>query len=181
MTNSHPPRVLTLTTAPASEPLTLAETKLFLRVDGDEEDTVISNLITSARETAESWLRKSLVTQSWQLDQQFVAGEPVQLALGPVQSVTEVSIAQDGQTTVLTTSQYELDVAREKITLAGSLYAERVSVTFVAGYGDASDVPAAIRQGMLHQITHLYHHREDGKGIAAQTEALWSEYRERRI
>ncbi|MDG1286684.1 MAG: phage head closure protein [Rickettsiales bacterium] len=39
MTN-YPPRRAVLVTPPASEPLTLAEIKLFLRVDGDVEDTL---------------------------------------------------------------------------------------------------------------------------------------------
>ena len=40
--------------------LELAETKEFLRVDGDEEDILISSLIVTAKELVENVLRKKL-------------------------------------------------------------------------------------------------------------------------
>ena len=40
--------------------LTLQETKDFLRVDGDDEDTLISSLIVTAKELTEGVLRQSL-------------------------------------------------------------------------------------------------------------------------
>jgi len=40
--------------------VSLEETKLYLRVDGDEEDTLISNFITSAEEICEGILRYSI-------------------------------------------------------------------------------------------------------------------------
>ena len=40
--------------------LELAETKDFLRVDGDEEDILISSLIVTAKELVENVLRKKL-------------------------------------------------------------------------------------------------------------------------
>ncbi len=40
--------------------LELRETKKFLRVDGDEEDTLISSLIVTAKELVEGVLRRKL-------------------------------------------------------------------------------------------------------------------------
>jgi len=42
-----------VSTAPASEPITLAEAKLYLRVDTTADDALITALITAARETVE--------------------------------------------------------------------------------------------------------------------------------
>ncbi|MDH5762729.1 MAG: hypothetical protein OEZ51_07100 [Nitrospinota bacterium] len=58
---------LKLKTPPASEPLTLAETKAYLKVTGTEEDTVISPIITAVRRTCEDWTGRALVTQTWTL------------------------------------------------------------------------------------------------------------------
>ena len=40
--------------------LTLQETKEFLRIDGDDEDTLISSLIVTAKELTEGVLRRKL-------------------------------------------------------------------------------------------------------------------------
>ncbi len=51
-----PLRKLVQASAPASEPVTLAEAKLYLRVDAATEDTLIGELITAARVAAEQYL-----------------------------------------------------------------------------------------------------------------------------
>jgi hypothetical protein len=57
-----------ITTAPASEPLSLPEAKLHLRIDDDVtiDDSLINDLIAAAREDAELITRRALVTQKWQ-------------------------------------------------------------------------------------------------------------------
>jgi uncharacterized phiE125 gp8 family phage protein len=42
-----------LVTAPTSEPVALEDAKLWLRIDGDDEDSLILSLISSARQKAE--------------------------------------------------------------------------------------------------------------------------------
>ncbi|SIO60154.1 phage conserved hypothetical protein, phiE125 gp8 family [Singulisphaera sp. GP187] len=59
---------LTLVTPPAEEPVSLVEAKLYLRIDIDEEDALVSSLVTAARVYCENYLRQALVTQTWRLD-----------------------------------------------------------------------------------------------------------------
>jgi hypothetical protein len=63
------PGHLTLTTAPAAEPVSLAEAKLHLRVDTDvtADDDLITSLATAARQWVEEICGRSLITQTWQL------------------------------------------------------------------------------------------------------------------
>lgn len=56
-----------LLTGPAIEPLTLAETKEFLRVEVADDDALITSLIAAARNHVESETRRALITQSWRL------------------------------------------------------------------------------------------------------------------
>ena len=56
---------LVLTSGPAVEPVTLAEAKAHLRVDGSAEDTLIASLIVTSRLHVEAALGLALITQSW--------------------------------------------------------------------------------------------------------------------
>lgn len=60
---------LVQTLAPTTEPLTLAEAKIHLRVDEDlvEDDALIERIIKAARRYAEKETQRSLITQKWSL------------------------------------------------------------------------------------------------------------------
>ena len=58
---------LKLSAAPALEPLSLKEVKLHLRVDSDEEDTLIQSLIAAARMDCEKFQNRAYITQTWEL------------------------------------------------------------------------------------------------------------------
>lgn len=56
-----------LVTAPASEPVVLADVRAHLRIDDDDtsNDTLLNLLIQAARRYAESYTGRSLITQTW--------------------------------------------------------------------------------------------------------------------
>jgi hypothetical protein len=92
-----------LVTPPAEEPVTLIEAKLHLRVDFDDDDTLIASLITAARQAAETLTGRQFITARWKqvLDcfpgpslmgvpagQTFtLPGHAILLSKAPVQSV----------------------------------------------------------------------------------------------
>ncbi len=59
--------VYELVTGPAAEPVTLSEAKAHARVDVDDDDGVITDLITAAREWVEQNTGRCLITQTWRL------------------------------------------------------------------------------------------------------------------
>lgn len=162
---------LTNTVAPAAEPLTLAEAKAHLRVDSTSEDALITTLITVARQSAETFTRRALITQTWALKFDAFPDE-ITVPLPPLQSVTSIGyVDSDGAAQTLATSGYQVNTdtqpgrikpaygARWPATRADTYGA--VTVTFVAGYGAAgSAVPEPIRQAMLMQIGHMFERRE---------------------
>ena len=203
---------LTLVTPPAAEPVTLAEAKAHLRVDIANDDSLITDLIASARQAAESHTRRALVTQTWRLSLDRFPGKPlpwwdgvregaeipepanaVELPRPPLQSVTAVTAYDDTDAaTVMPAADYFVDTDREpgRIVLrSGKTWpsvtrvANGVEVVFVAGYGAASAVPQAIRQGILMLVGHTYENREAvvTDGAAAElplgVAALWRPYR----
>lgn len=56
-----------LVKSPVTEPVSLAEAKLHLRVDYCDEDSLITSLIYAAREVVEGKLRRSVFAQTWQM------------------------------------------------------------------------------------------------------------------
>ena len=51
-----------------SEPVTLAEVKLWGKIEHDDEDDVLDSLITSCRDELERYLKIAFVTQVWRDD-----------------------------------------------------------------------------------------------------------------
>lgn len=58
---------LSLITAPALPPIGLTQVKTFLRVDGSDEDTIISTLINAATKRLEAETDRKFVTQTWDI------------------------------------------------------------------------------------------------------------------
>lgn len=61
MYQNNPKRIV----EPSVEPVTLAEAKEWLRIDGTDEDSKITALVSSARETVERFLNRTLITTTW--------------------------------------------------------------------------------------------------------------------
>lgn len=172
--------------APATEPLDLATAKLHCRVDGSDEDALITALIVAAREKAEHETGRALVTQTWELvHDEFLWG--CLLRKSPVQSVTSVKYldADSGVEQTLDPAEYLLDKDSEPGAVVPAYgkswpgtYAvpNAVRVRYVCGYGAAAAVPQAIKQWMLLAIGTMYAQRETVMvgSIAAIPDGFWN-------
>jgi len=178
---------LQLVTPPAGEPISLAEAKLHLRVDGGDDDPLIGSLITAARQAAETITGRQLMTARWRLVLDAFPGpllmhagsgssfslptHAILLAKCPVQSVVSVEyLDMNGTTQVLPASDYVLDAACEPARLSpvfGKTWPPTlpqigaVTVTFDAGYGSASEVPEGLKSWIKLRVGSLYGHREE--------------------
>ena len=54
------------TTSPSEEPVSLAEQKLYSRIDGSDEDTLIPVLIKAATKKCEDYIRGGFITRKWE-------------------------------------------------------------------------------------------------------------------
>ena len=157
-----------LITRPAVEPITVQEARDHLRVDSTQEDALISELISAARQYIEESTRRPLITQSWTYYADCFAGD---IELKPnLQSVVTVKyLDADGNQQTLSAANYAADLAA----LVGVIYpayrldwpsaryvTNSIEIEFVAGYGLAADVPAPIKQAALLLIGHFYQNRE---------------------
>ena len=138
------------------------------------EDDLISGLIVAARERAETFIGRALITQTWNwIMDRFPGSREILLPLPPLQSVvsfTYKNAAEEDKT--IEAADYIVDTAPEpgRVVLAKDAYwpieelypVSAVQVQFIAGYGDAAtDVPQGIRQACLLMIGEWYENREN--------------------
>ncbi len=105
------------------EPVTLAEAKSLLRIDDSNDDTLISSMITTIRQRAEEWTRRSFLTQTWTLwldEFPFRPGKTLNKLNGriiiiprpPMQSVIFIkTYDSDNSTATFDASDYFVDTA----------------------------------------------------------------------
>jgi len=173
-------------TAPASDPVTLEETKDHIHVDHDDEDARIADFIRTAAQRLDGRngsLGRCLITQTWKLTLDRFPPE-ITVPLPPCQSVTSITYADpDGATQTLDPSEYQViglydaDPARIRPAFGKAwpscrTVAEGIAITFVAGFGDdPEDVPEPIRTAIKMHVGHLFEHRESvvlGTGFIAE-------------
>jgi uncharacterized phiE125 gp8 family phage protein len=188
-------RSLKRTTAPAVEPVTLAEAKNHCRVDTNADDALIQSYITTAREWVEDYIDRALVTQQlvMRLDAfplEIELPRPPMIASGTATAVTITYVTGEaGGTATLSASEYRVDrdatpgVIR---TLYGGSWPSHlldqnsVTVSWWAGYGDAASVPQRVKSAILMCVHELYEKRGDGQMPAAAMRLLdsvsWGSY-----
>lgn len=174
---------LALSVSPASEPLTLTETKNYLKISGSDDDDLITDLIKATRQTAEKFLKSSLIEQSWKLSYNGYTPSEIKLLMGPVQSITSVTAyLRDGTDTLISSSAYYLSAGNQTLVFDSNIVSHRVEIVYVTGYGSsASDIPNPIKQGMLAHIAAIYDGRAGGNVIPPQSQSLYLPYRRVRI
>jgi len=142
---------LTVTVAPASDPVSLPEAKTHLRVAHNDEDALITGLVKAATtQVEESLLWRSLVTRTLKWECAAQGAKTLTLPMPPVQSVTSATV--DGSPVAYGLKSNSL-VFDSPVT--GDL-----EVIYVAGYGDAAAVPYNFKAAILLLVGHFYENRE---------------------
>ncbi len=177
-----------LASPPAQEPVSLQEANSWLKADG--EDALVLSLVATARQAAEDYTGRAFVTQTWRqtvspVGRSGVPGwlpagsydlpynffdsplpESVELLRRPVQSVASVgSFAPDGTPAIYPPTGYRL--SGDALVFAAGWPSplrayDSADITYVAGYGDPSQVPAPIKTAILLAAQSLYGGRAAG-------------------
>ena len=176
-----------LITPPAGEPVSLAQAKLHLRIDFNEDDELIQALISAARQAAETITNRQFITARWKLvmdsfpgpslmgvpaGQPFtLPGHAILIQKTPVLSVVSIYyLDMTGAIQTMPSSNYTGDTSSEPARITpvfGQIWPiclpqiGAVSVTFDAGYGTAAQVPEGIKIWIKLRVGSLYAHREE--------------------
>jgi len=176
-----------LTTDSATEPLTLAEVKTYLRIDTTDYDNILTPLITTVRQLAEKITGRDFINKTWTTYLDFfpssnyfallpyVCNYPydysIELKKSKLQSITSIKYYINDVLTTLSSSIYYIsnEASYSSIYLTdGQSYPsvdtrkQAVEIIFLSGYGaTAADVPEALKQAMLVHIAYLFENTGD--------------------
>ena len=147
-------------TVTGTEPISLEDAKLWLRVDGDSDDDLITSLITQTRELVEQYLNISIVDTTLEVE----ASPRIELVLpfGPVQSITSVT-DQDSNDVTYTWNGFYISFESPVYSVTGGNTGYVTTVTtYDAGLGT---IPAGLNLGLLEMLAWLYENRGDSSGF----------------
>lgn len=171
----------TLVSAPAVEPLVLADVKNFINVSHTDDDALITSLIKAARQHVEQTYNVALINQTWdftldEFPQYKETSDPdalIEPLIKPVSSVTSITYYDAANVLqTLSASAYELVannygwpyIRRAYNNFWPETYdrTDAVKVRIVAGYGaSGANVPEPVKIGMSMFVKFMYDNRED--------------------
>ncbi|KKB09037.1 head-tail connector protein [Devosia chinhatensis] len=157
-----------LLAGPAAEPVSLAEAKAFLKVDGGAEDALITTLIGAARLHIEGVTGCALIAQTWRIVlDDWPESRMVKLPVTPLLSVTAIAATDaNGASHDIGLVQFSSDNERlfiPRVVVGMPVPQERggIEIDYVAGFGaNPEDVPADLRQALLGLVAHWHEHRD---------------------
>lgn len=167
---------MTLTAAPAVEPVSLAVARAHLRLDSADDDAYLAGLIATSRLQIEAALGLALIKQSWTMTLDAAPDDGVvDLPVRPVASIESIDvISADGALIAVPATQYRVDGAAVPPRLVADPAAipepgrslDGIIIRFTAGFGASPDaVPAPIRHAILLLVAHWYECRDAGPAM----------------
>lgn len=197
-------RTVVIITPPASLPVSVADAKAFLNVEGTADDAMIEAFIYAAVDSVRQYCRRSIGTETLELrmdgftardDDAVMALGPgmhtvslpvllgradvVDLPFGPVVSITSITTyGRDNVSAVFSSANYGFDRSRVYLNESASWPSNLRAFDAVAiryVSGDAT-VPAAILQSIKTHVAAMYECRE-GCEMPAACKAMLGAYR----
>lgn len=178
-------RRLKLITAPTSEPVTLEEAKEHLRVEQDAENDLILRQLKAAREVAERYLGRQILTATYdyilddwpsksglrRTEDGGYSGGDIILPRPPLQSIDSVKYYDtDGAEQTWALANYIVELADDEPGRVVLAYGKdwpsiqerpgAITVRFTAGYSTVANVPQAIKEAILLFLGSRYGQRE---------------------
>lgn len=158
-------------TNPATEPVTLAEAKIQLRVDVSDEDTYIEGLISTAREWCEGFQNKAYILQTIEKTFDCFPCSVFDLPRPPMVAVSSIKYYDIKNVEyIFDPLLYFVDTSSEPGRVALNYAVQWPTITlrpingvivrYTAGQVDASTVPKKVKQAILLLVCHWYDNRE---------------------
>jgi len=166
------------TTQPTSEPVSLSEAQLHLRLDTSgsppthPDDTLVQTLISASRESAENYANITVAQCQYQLKAEAI-DDKVDLQTFPVTAIASVTYKDDaGATQTVSSSAYYINnhVKPSQLVFYNDAPSYEMTITFTAGFTDGEQsnpfpCPAGIKAAILLMLGNWYENRETVSNI----------------
>lgn len=174
-----------LVTAPATEPLEVADITAHSRINANDIDQgVIAGFISSAREYVEQVTGRQIISAQYRMSLDMFPGRflddfrppgwrygTLRMPKPPLVSIDEVKyIDTNGDLQTLATTEYQWSKRAEPGRLAPARFKiwpqtdpqsfDAVQVLFTCGWANAAAVPPRVKQAIRLLVAHLYENRE---------------------
>ncbi len=156
----------------------LAEIKNFLRIDFDDDDNLLKELLKTAVKQCELYISKSLSEKNYKLSVYECATNTLNLPYPPVISVNSITIIDKYNNNIEYTN-YLLDTISNKIifrNLPNNFY--RIDIIYTSGY---TKIPDDIKQGILFHISKMYEDKVGYSPIPKASLGIYKNYKTMRI
>jgi uncharacterized phiE125 gp8 family phage protein len=153
---------------PAVEPLSLAEAKVFLRLETADDDPLIAAFISAARLHVETLTGLAFVTQRWRMVLDcWPANGRIAVRPAPLQALIAARVFDfDGEVRTIDAQAFVPDASTSTLSFIPwalpmpTRIGAGVELDIAVGFGDAaSDVPEPIRQAIRLLVAHWYENR----------------------
>ena len=197
-------RTVTIITPPATMPVSVADMKAFLNLEGSADDAMIEAFIYAAADAVRQYCRRSIVAETleirmdgfprYNLDRldrlgggvhvvsiPFLEGTPdvIDLPFGPVASITSVTTyGRDNAATVFSSANYGHDASRLYLYEGASWPTDlrRVDAVAIRYVSGTTPIPQSILHAIKTHVAAMYECRE-GCDMPAACKASLASYR----
>jgi uncharacterized phiE125 gp8 family phage protein len=183
-----------LVDGPQLEPVSLVEAKAWLRVDGNDEDSLIQALIVSARLVIEAEIGRVLVAQNWRLvGDSWPRDESIPVKIGKVISVAGGRVfPADGAPEVLQAGDFSILRGADRDAIVPKRRPDPgrarsgIEIDLRLGFGEmGTDVPEPLRLAIRQLVAHGFEQRGDGietaRGLPSLVSQLLQPFRSVRL
>ncbi|MBP7190058.1 MAG: phage head-tail connector protein [Rickettsiaceae bacterium] len=159
--------------------LRLEDIKNYLRISHDYDDIWLLELINSAIEASENFLRKHIIARTIESKFYTITNYSLELPFSPVFHIDRVVTSYAGQNIICSPENYILNDQLLKFQKLSRF--EYITVIHKSGYEDQSLIPAAIKQGIMLHVAQMYDSHGTSSAISAEVGKLYQPYRKMRV
>lgn len=160
------------------ELISLEQIKSYLKIDFDEQDQFLNEVVRTTRQYAEKFLSMSLVKKRYKQINKSNNQRSIMLLKTPVRDVQRVYINDmSGKKIELRTGEYSFDGFDNIDIYKPEIFYKSVEIEYEVGYANIDLIPSPIKTGMMIHAASIYDRGDLGDAIPQSTLNLYQPYR----